>query len=103
MSTQEDYRRDLEDVRDRLDSIHDAMAGRLRDLEITYSNMAEKLNEIVGAYNKLADGLGPAIDKIVQALARPQPSTFGAMPDAMNGQKPPQRKPTTKRTSSQRA
>jgi hypothetical protein len=27
MSTQEDYRRDIEDVRDRLDSIHAAMAG----------------------------------------------------------------------------
>jgi hypothetical protein len=108
MSTQEDYRRDLEDVRDRLgcamESINalESIDDRLTDLQNTQDTLIQAYKQLVEAYNKLADGLGPAIDKIIQSLRQPQPSPMSAMFNSMNGQKPPhagaKAKPPLKRT-----
>jgi hypothetical protein len=65
-----------------LESIDD----RLTDLQNTQDTLIQAYKQLAEAYNKLADGLAPAIDKIIQSLRQPQPTAFGAMFDAMKGQ-----------------
>jgi DNA repair ATPase RecN len=77
MSTQEDYRRDIEDVRDRLGCAMESISAlesiddRLTDLQNTPDTLIQAYKQLAEAYNKLADGLAPAIDKIIQSLRQP--------------------------------
>jgi hypothetical protein len=87
-----DYRRDLEDIRDRLDwagagiDLLDTIKDRLDKIEEdqnfllnainktadAFNNLADAYNKSVDAYNKLADGLPAALAKAVDELTRPQ-------------------------------
>jgi hypothetical protein len=105
MNTQEDYRRDIEDVRDRLDNIHNdvtALEDNICYVRGSISTTFEALRDVADALRKMGDsiqtvatavvGLGDVLKTVEQArAAQPSPfdsfSAFFAPDNAASGDK----------------
>jgi hypothetical protein len=86
-----DYRRDLEDIRDRLDwavggidaldNIEERLATIEEDqaeLRASFNRLADTLDKLCEAYNRFADRFPPTIANLVEQLTKPCPPFGGA-------------------------